>query len=400
MTVLVSNSIDSRSNVVVIKLGEAIEIVSGAPFKSELFNEVGDGLPLIRVRDVNTGPAGVYYSGEFSNDHLIKNGDLLVSMDGDFKVVRWAHGNALLNQRVCKISSKQDILSSHYLGHFLPNALQVVHRDTTFTTVKHLSVKAIKDIDIPLPSIDDQIRIAHLLGKVEALIAQRKHHLQQLDDLLKSVFLEMFGDPIINPRKFPVRRLSEFYVNPKEGTKCGPFGSALKKDELVNAGVPVWNMDNIAADGQMVSPFRMWITNEKYEELSAYSVRDGDIIISRAGTVGKMCVARMDGQPAIISTNLIRLRLGSELRPLHFVSLMLYCKGRVGRLKTGADGAFTHMNTGVLDSLEFPYPTIEIQGKFGGIAEKIEGIKRRYQKSLINLEALYASLSHRAFSGE
>jgi type I restriction enzyme S subunit len=256
------------------------------------------------------------------------------------------------------------------------------------------------NLEIPFPPIDDQVRIAHLLGKVEGLIVQRKQQLQQLDDLLKTVFLEMFGDPILNPHGFPVRRLSEFYVNPKEGTKCGPFGSALKKEELVDSGVPVWNMDNIAPDGQMVLPFRMWITANKYDDLAAYSVQEGDIIISRAGTVGKMCVARTNGQPAIISTNLIRLRLGADLRPLHFVSLMLYCKGRVGRLKTGADGAFTHMNTGVLDSLEFPYPSVKLQDRFGEIATKVGGAKSRYQQSLTDLEALYGALSQQAFKGD
>jgi len=253
---------------------------------------------------------------------------------------------------------------------------------------------------MPLPSLDDQIRIVHLLGKVEGLIAQRKKNLQQIDDLLKGVFLEMFGDPILNPRGFPLRKLSDFYINPKEGTKCGPFGSALKKGELVDAGVPVWNMDNIASDGRMALPFRMWITADKYDELAAYSVKDGDIIVSRAGTVGKMCVARMNEQPAIISTNLIRVRLGDELRPLHFVSLMLYCKGRVGRLKTGSDGAFTHMNTGVLDSLEFPYPAIELQDQFAAVVEKVEAVKSCYQQSLTNLEALYGALSQQAFKGE
>lgn len=254
--------------------------------------------------------------------------------------------------------------------------------------------------EIPLPPLDDQLRIAHLLGAVEGLIAKRKQQLQQLRDLLKSVFLEMFGDPILNPHGFPVRKLSEFYINPEEGTKCGPFGSALKKDELVDAGVPVWSMDNIASDGRMVLPFRMWITRDKCEELQAYSVKDGDIIVSRAGTVGKMCVARTNKLPAIISTNLIRVRLSDELRPLHFVSLMLYCKGRVGRLKTGADGAFTHMNTGVLDSLEFPYPPIGLQDQFAAVVEKVEAIKSCYQLSLTELEALYGALSQQAFKGE
>jgi len=255
-------------------------------------------------------------------------------------------------------------------------------------------------IKVKLPPLNDQKRIAHLLGKVEGLIARRKQHLQQLDDLLKSVFLEMFGDPITNPKGYPIKKLSEFYINHKEGTKCGPFGSALKRDELVETGIPVWNMDNIDSSGRMILPFRMWITEEKYRELQSYSVFDGDIIISRAGTVGKMCVAGMNGAPAIISTNLIRLRLGPQLRPLHFVSLMTYCKGRVGRLKTGADGAFTHMNTGVLDKLEFPYPPVDLQDQFAAIVEKVEGLKSRYQQSLAELENLYSALSQKAFKGE
>lgn len=256
------------------------------------------------------------------------------------------------------------------------------------------------NLEIPFPSLHDQICVAHLLMKVEGLIAQRKQRLRLLNELLRSVFLEMFGDPVRNPYGFPVRRLSEFYINPKEGTKCGPFGSALKKEELIASGVPVWNMDNIAADGQMVLPFRMWISSDKFKNLSTYSVQDGDIIISRAGTVGKMCVARMNGQPAIISTNLIRLRLDKELRPLHFVSLLLYCKGRVGRLKTGADGAFTHMNTGVLDTLEFPYPPIELQDRFGELAAKVEDMKSSYQQNLKDLEELNGALSQKAFKGE
>ena len=210
----------------------------------------------------------------------------------------------------------------------------------------------------------------------------------------------MFGDPMSNPKKFPIKLLSEFYINSKHGTKCGPFGSALKKNELLESGIAVWNMDNISSSGRMILPFRMWVSEEKFQELQAYSVINGDIIISRAGTVGKMCVAKMDGVPAIISTNLIRLRLSSLLLPLHIVSLMTFCNGRVGRLKTGADGTFTHMNTGILDTLEFPYPPIELQRKFADILVKLERIKIYYQQSLCKMVDLYGVLSQKAFKGD
>lgn len=310
--------------------------------------------------------------------------------------------NGIATTELVPLRPNQSELNREYLCHYLrsPEFVSWASAQVDGAKMPRMKMKSFWAYEVPVPPLDDQFRIAHLLGKVEGLIAQRKQHLQELDDLLKSVFLAMFGDPIVNPHDFPVRRLSEFYVNPKEGTKCGPFGSALKKEELVTSGVPVWNMDNIAANGQMVLPFRMWITAGKYNDLASYAVQDGDIIISRAGTVGKMCVAHMNGQPAIISTNLIRLRLGTDLRPLHFVSLMLYCKGRVGRLKTGADGAFTHMNTGVLDSLEFPYPPIELQDRFTEIVSEVERIKSRYRQSLSDFEVLYGSLSQRAFKGE
>lgn len=386
------------------KLSELLDISIGrTPSRNEP-SYWGKGYPWVSIRDLSSKI--VTETKEQITDRavtdarckVVKKGTLLFSFKLTIGKMAFAGCDLFTNEAIAAFAIKDE---KELHPEFLYYALQSATYGGSNQAVmgKTLNSKSLAEIEIPVPPLDDQIRIAHLLGKVEGLIAQRKQHLQQLDDLLKSVFLEMFGDPILNPHGFPVRKLSEFYVNPKEGTKCGPFGSALKKDELVDAGVPVWNMDNIASDGQMVIPFRMWITDEKYKELTAYSVKDGDIIISRAGTVGKMCVARMNGQPAIISTNLIRVRLGDELRPLHFVSLMLYCKGRVGRLKTGADGTFTHMNTGVLDSLEFPYPSVELQDQFAAVVKKVEALKSRYHQSLTDLEALYGALSQQAFKG-
>lgn len=380
-------------------LASISKIVAGQSPESSTYNLIGDGLPFFQGKaDFQDMHPTVRMWCTSEKRKEAEPGDILISVRAPVGAVNICNQKSIIGRGLAAIRPSSEV-DRKFLYYWLKANERQIDALGTGSTFKAITQDTLKKIEVPVLPLENQIRIAHLLGKVETLIAQRKQHLKQLDDLLKSVFLEMFGDPIINPHKFPVRRLSEFYVNPKEGTKCGPFGSALKKDELVDAGVPVWNMDNIAADGQMVSPFRMWITNEKYDELSAYSVRDGDIIISRAGTVGKMCVARMDGQPAIISTNLIRLRLGSQLRPLHFVSLMLYCKGRVGRLKTGADGAFTHMNTGVLDSLEFPYPSIDLQDKFGELAHKLESVKLKYRKNINDLELLYGALGQREFMG-
>src|SRR3990167_1693975 len=393
-----------------VKLSDVCNISSGGTPSRKNPGHFNGDIPWAKISDIENANNGVIYETEeyISNEglkdirgKLFPKGTLLFAMYGSIGKVGITGWTLSTNQAILGIwPRKDDEINLNYLKSWFESNKQTLINQGRGVALKNLSATIIRNLELELPPLDDQIRIAHLLGKVERLMAQRKQHLHQLDDLLKSVFLEMFGDPILNPHGFPVRRLSEFYVNPKEGTKCGPFGSALKKEELVDSGVPVWNMDNIATDGQMVLPFRMWVTEDKYEDLQAYSAQDGDIIISRAGTVVKMCVARMDGQPSIISTNLIRLRLGTDLRPLHFVSLMLYCKGRVGRLKTGADGAFTHMNTGVLDSLEFPYPPVELQDRYGVLVDKVESIKAWYRESLNDLESLYGALSQLAFKGK
>ncbi|MCP5128456.1 MAG: restriction endonuclease subunit S [Pseudomonadales bacterium] len=383
-----------------VDLGELVDIVSGFAFKSAKFNDSGEGLPLVRIRDVVRGYSDTFYSGEFDDKYIVADGDYLIGMDGEFNLAKWNGGKALLNQRVCKIGAVDQKLDRHYLSRFLPKALKDIEDTTPFVTVKHLSVKKIREIPIPLPPLAEQKRIAGILDAADALRAKRRESLAQLDTLLLSTFLDTFGDPVTNPMEFPVRTLSEFYINKRDGTKCGPFGSALKKSELVDSGVPVWNMDNITPSGRMALPFRMWITEAKYRQLEAYSVIDGDVIISRAGTVGKMCVADSGCKSSIISTNLIRVRFGPDLLPIYFVSLMNYCKGRVGRLKTGPDGAFTHMSTGVLDKLNFPYPPLDLQHGFAAFVESAEQQKARLRAHLIELDTLFASLQSRAFRGE
>ncbi len=270
----------------------------------------------------------------------------------------------------------------------------------TGTAQPQITRESLTSIMIPLPSLNEQRRIAAILDKADGLRAKRRAVLTKLDTLTQSIFLDMFGDPATNPKGWPIKTLAEFYVNKEEGTKCGPFGSALKKDELESEGVPVWNMDNIDAAGRMVLPFRMWISESKYRQLESYAVADGDVIVSRAGTVGKMCVVITGSAKSIISTNLIRLRFGPGLLPQYFVSLMTYCKGRVGRLKTGADGTLTHMNTGILDTLIFPYPPVEKQRNFVVIVESIERQKSRYATQLAEIDMLFKTIQHRAFRGE
>jgi type I restriction enzyme S subunit len=261
--------------------------------------------------------------------------------------------------------------------------------------------KEILNNTVPLPSLAQQQKIAAILDAADALRQNDKALITKYDELTQALFLDMFGDPVSNPKGFSLTKLEELYISKKDGTKCGPFGGALKKEEFVEKGIPVWNMDNISKKGELVPEINLWINEGKYKILNSYSVVNDDIIISRAGTVGKMCVVKTNFEQSIISTNLIRLRLNkSLLLPLYFVLLMTYFKDRISRLQTGAEGAFTHMNTGVLNDIKFPCPPINLQNQFAKRVAVIEEQKAIAQASLIKSEELFNSLLQKAFKGE
>jgi type I restriction enzyme S subunit len=325
-------------------------------------------------------------------------GDLILCIRATIGDLNWSDKQYCLGRGVAGLNPKNNLLDKNYLWHFIGSNKQQLSSLGTGSTFKQINSSHIREFEIPLPPLAEQKRIAAILDKADAIRRKRQQAIQLADDFLRAVFLDMFGDPVTNPKGFPISILSDFYIDPKNGTKCGPFGSALKKHEYVEDGVPVWNMDNISLNGKFTDSPRLWVTKSKYSDLEAYSVDEGDVIISRAGTVGKMGVVRSKFEHSIISTNLIRVRFGEKLKPEYFVNLMNYCKGRVGRLKTGPDGAFTHMNTGILDKLEFPYPALELQDRFIEIKDKVITLLEKGEAKAI--DNLFNSLSQKAFSGQ
>ena len=341
---------------------------------------------------------------KFTNEKtgvFAKEDDVLIAWDGaNARTIGYGKSGYIGSTIALLRKKRPDLYSTTFIGLFLQSQYQYLRSKTTGATIPHISRKALNELEVPVISVNDQLHIANLLRKAENLIAQRKESIRLLDEFLKSTFLEMFGDPKTNEKGFEIKNLTEFYINPKDGTKCGPFGSALKKDEYTEIGIPVWTMDNILKTGEFNEFGCLFVSEEKHIELERYNARNGDIIISRAGTVGKMCIIKTEAKKSVISSNLIRLRLGKDLMPIYFYSLMKYCQSRVIKLKHGNEDAYTHMSTGVLDEINFPYPSIELQIQFAQIVEKTEALKTQYQQSLKELKSLYGSLSQKAFRGE
>ncbi|HCN8573849.1 restriction endonuclease subunit S [Escherichia coli] len=373
-----------------VTLGKHIDILSGCAFPSSGFNR-NNGVPLIRIRDILSGKTETYYEGSYDLKYLIKKGDLLVGMDGDFNREYWKGTDALLNQRVCKITPNPETLDKNFLYHFLQKELDKIHATTDVVTVKHLSVKKIQDIKIRLPSLKEQKRIAAILDKADAIRQKREQAIKLADDFLRAKFLEMFGTPANNIHRFPKGTIRDLVDSVNYGTSA--------KVSIDSGEYPILRMGNITYQG------RWDFTDLKYLDLSVkekdkYLVKEGDLLFNRTNSkelVGKTAVYEED-RPMAFAGYLIRVRpnsignnyyISGYLNSIHGkITLMNMCKSIVG---------MANINAQELQNIEILIPPKHLQDEYEIIYKKIKKGLSIYDKSAMQLQLLASNLSNKYF---
>jgi type I restriction enzyme S subunit len=251
----------------------------------------------------------------------------------------------------------------------------------------------VADITIPLPSLDEQRRIAGILDKADAIRRWRESVINLLDDLVQSIFLELFGDPTNNPRQWKLGKIGDLL----ESTQ---YGTSEKADGV--GEYPILRMGNITTDG------RMDFDDLKYIDLSAqdvdkYTVRRGDILFNRTNSaelVGKTAVFNRDA-PFAFAGYLVRARVKSGVSP-HYVSGYLNSRHGKATLRGMAKSivGMANINAREMQSIPIVIPDSKTQLKYSQRFDHIELKRQAYTGNLKVLNSLFASLQHRAFTGQ
>lgn len=262
-----------------------------------------------------------------------------------------------------------------------------------------ISLGDIQSYEIPVPEQrDDQIRIAHLLGKVEGLIAQRKQHLQQLDALLKNSFLKMFGIQDGTYKRWVIDKL----VSHSEIASGVTKGKKYKTEDLIET--PYMRVANVQDGHFVLDEIKTIAVTQK--EIDQYQLKRGDLLLTEGGDPDKLGRGSVwDEQiPNCIHQNHIfrvRIKEGAEINPIYLSSLVGSVYGKAYFLKSAKQTTgIASINSTQLKNFPTVIPPIDLQNQFAAIVEKVEGIKSRYQQSLTDLETLYGALSQQAFKGE
>ena len=364
------------------KLGEVATILNGYAFDSKLFSEDSNDMPLIRIRDIKRGYTETFYKGDFSDGYIIKKGDYLIGMDGEFNIAEWKGNDALLNQRVCKIVAN-DIVD-RYLFWYMPVVLKQIEDATPFVTVKHLSSKQLLNAIIPIPPREEQERIVEELDCLSGVIEKKREQLRELDALAQSIFYQMFGDPITNEKGWEVKPLKNSVIE----MFLGPFGSALKTDCYVSkedAYCMVYEQKHAIKKTMELETH--YIDKDKFESLKRFEVHSGDFVMSCRGTIGEIYRLPNDAPIGIIHPSLMKIRIREDIyHPIFFVRLLTRIVKNENTNGNCVQMAITAKELGAREPI---VPPLTLQQEFADKIEAIEKQKELIKESIKETETLF-----------
>jgi len=258
----------------------------------------------------------------------------------------------------------------------------------------------LKELQIPLPPLEEQKRIAAILDKADAICHKRQQAIDLTDQLLRSAFLELFGDPVTNPKGFETKTIEELVSTEKYSLKRGPFGGALKKEIFVDSGYLVY--EQYHALNNDFSYQRYFIDENKFDELKAFEVRAGDIIISCSGVnLGRLAIVPDGSQRGIINQALLKLTLNEDIILNEmFVSIFTHPNFKAGffGFKRGSGVPnFPPMST--FKEFNFITPPLDLQKEYLKQVAAIKINKQTIEKMMEKSENLFLSLTQQAFRG-
>lgn len=314
---------------------------------------------------------------------------VLVAGNGDLNV-KYYSGKFDAYQRTYIIeSNNEEKLFVRYLYYFLDKYVETLREQSIGGVIKYIKLGNLTEASIPLPPLDEQHKIAAVLDKVSNLIAKRRQQLDKLDELVKSRFIEMFGDPVDNPHGFRKVALSELAE-----IRIGPFGSLLHKEDYIEGGHPLLNPSHIV-DGKVAPDSKLTISDKKYDELEAYHLHTGDVVMGRRGEMGRCAVVPSEG--FLCGTGSLLIRTKGEVTADYIQKTISFPSFRKTIEDMAVGQTMPNLNVPIVSKFQIIKPPIEVQKNYYKFVAQTDKSKLAIQKSLEKLEILKKSLMQKYF---
>lgn len=372
-------------------LNEVCTIIMGQSPSSSTYNAEGIGLPFFQ--------GNADFGDEYPTIRLFcsspikiaEKGDVLVSVRAPIGAVNKSNQRCCIGRGLSAIRPIKDKSDDRYLYHLLISNRNYLESRGTGSTFKAITGKVLSSVIVPVHNLSEQKVIASILDKIVVTIQKRKKQIKLYDDLVKSQFIEIFGDPEINQHGFDKVTVNDVCT----AIVRGPFGSALKKDFFVEKSSKTYKVyEQKHAIQKSAAIGTYYIDETKFKELKRFECKPGDFLMSCSGTMGELYQLPADCERGIINQALCKFTLNDKIVPVFFLT---YMSQTIGNLETKGSGIKNIAAVSYVKAMPVILPPIELQNEFAHFVEQTDKSKFRIKQSLEKLEILYKALLQKYF---
>lgn len=366
----------------------------GTPPRSSSAN-YGGNFPWAKIDDLNVGSGVVSSTKEYITEiglqsirgRLFEPGTLLFAMYGSVGKMAWAGVRLATNQAILGISVLEpQKLAPSYLKHWLVSKQADFDRDANGVTQKNLSAGYVRDLEIELPPIEEQQRIATILDKADGLRRKRQEAIRLADEFLRAVFFEMFGDLTANPYAWPEVSLGDVIQDgPRNGLYC--------PSEVYGSGVPILRIDGFY-NGEIVNGYQFKRVQIDDSTKARFSLMDDSVVLNRVNSrefVGKAAHVINLEEPTVFESNMMNFSVDRNRIDTYFLVQQLqsaFIRNQIARARKDAVNQ-SSINQEDVKGLRVLVPPISAQERFRKIADYQMRLRSRLEqskKALVNAQ--------------
>lgn len=377
-----------------VKLGDIADFINGVAFKPVDWGETGK--KIIRIQNL-TDPSKPYNltKRQVASKYEVMPGDLLVSWSATLGVFVWSGPEtALVNQHIFRVVPDLKRVHSAYLRHMLEDALIEMERHLHGATMQHVNRGEFLATTIPLPPLAEQKRIAEILDAADDLRMKRRESLAQLDALLQSTFLEMFGDPVTNPKGWDSATLDQVVTS---GDRVN-YGVVQPGDDF-EGGCPLVRVGDFISGELDLSKIK-FIDPAIDRRYSRSKLNGSEILISCVGSIGNICKVPEESVGYNIARAVARVPLNHSVNRDFMVQMLRTKRVQDYFLKETRTVSQPTLNISLIKSAPVLLPPLSAQREFADLVCAAERQWSFYRSQAEELDTLFASLQSRAFRGE
>ena len=321
---------------------------------------------------------------------------VLVAGNGDLNV-KYYNGKFDAYQRTYIIESKdKEYLNTKYLYYFMSKYIEILRNQSIGGVIKYIKLGNLTDARIPVPSLKEQLKVVEILDKAKKELDKRKEAIDLLDELVKSKFIEMFGDPAFNPKEWNIKSFDEVF-------NISSSSRILKSEWKTEGTIPFYRVrDMVFLSENGVANNEFFVSEEFYESLQNEkgTPQYGDIMVSATSTIGKCYIVKPGEKFYYKDADILRFRKKVELAPEYFIHFMKtsFAVNQIER--TFGITTVPHFTIVNSKKINMIYPPIELQNQFADFVKQVDKLKFKMEESLKALENNFNSLMQKAFEGE